>query len=1306
MIENPSILTHQSIDDSINDFIGTPLDELDEDIYQTAIDIFLLTDGWMKEYRDSFSELVQKLTLFESTNDVVRKKTSSVFSKIISTFSPETSKRDLDYDFLKRIANYRYGDGDFSLAESINDFFIAKKLGLQDLQFEILTFLLSKDPEEFEEFEVTGEKNEQALISLLAECRAKSVCVKADWHLTRVICLEDSSSPEAWACLEKLNAYTPCQRLDLKGIIDRNLFSSFIQSNSLVLLDITDSTFDDEFFESIYSYLTLESLGISDSIITKLPHVAVKSLTIKNNTQMKNMVASSATTVYCLSCPALETLSAPLATTVSFAKCGSLVSFSCQRASQVDCSSCDLLQFVDAPALTSANFSDCRSLAGKLSFDKVVDIDLTNCPALVELSCPQAIVVSCCGCVSLQAVALPLAEIVLFEVCHVLAGRLSFDKARQVTFVNCPALVELSCPQAITASCRGCSSLRLAVFPMAEEVFFSDCLSLAGKLLFDKAREVTFANCPDLIEFSALRATWVSCSECIKLQTVALPLAEEAVFNRCMALQTITLPAALKVTCTETPSLTSLTIPFAEYVDCKSCTALKSLSLPHAKTVECGGCSSLLNLTLPEATTVDCSFCLALESLILPKATKAKYDNCGALRKLSVNSLQSVQGLAFPLLSEFSALNAKIVSIQGTALTVLDFPLAVKVTCIGCTLLSSLSCAEATSLACNGCINLSDLHAPKLSRLVCPGVPSLKHIQIPEIIEISSDESFPYALLGAGHRAFQEKIALYKMLPGRIMPENEVPSVPPLDIESLAVELTHPLDLESLRKKFLACILNIDMDDSTAAYLDEGGKILNGGQLYSKQELLTGMGQIFECIRNEAGIERLLLKTWQNECVNTHCLSRPLRTSAFIRLAVAALEDGGEDDNVADTFHLLYRLGQLLSFFDALNFDRPREAGYILPARLKGDKGVPMSAEQLKANLVKLFDFVKSRKACLGSPRADDHKGLESYYKMLGRYLQWIAINLENSPWQDRAIHLIDLGVAGGACATRWLADADQIYRLTTPQSQVLTISDLIHIQDGQFKLGVLEEMCIDSEGQIDVHTYQQYKKRLTQNGIYIPGSRSLIEIEDPSTIIHLDATIMPRFLFEYRPVRVLLMFRDFLSSLLTDLKNRDLFLEFLKELRPPEWTGEDFSILNAISELELSGASRQEIRKVLAEKMYYIRPDWNAAAALENYAMKNIQWYPERWEKLKAEVAGLSIEEQKKRLQQEGIPLGQDDPDFSTEIFLNYVNPAFIETLLEKNSNGDPTFTLTWSAMFDILERAGKFEKIDASPNDGSSTL
>lgn len=937
---------------------------------------------------------------------------------------------------------------------------------------------------------------------------------------------------------------------------------------------------------------------------------------------------------------------------------------------------------------------------------KFKNVKCDGCTSLVSLKAPYARKVICTGCTSLVLLKAPYAREVNCTGCTSLAC-LKAPEAFLVDCAECTSLKTLTLPKGEIISCRLCSSLMEIKAPGANEFYGSGCHSLK-ELTLPIADYIDCEDSTSLVTLIAPKAKEVICSNCPSLENLITPIASTVICEGCTKLRALTILAdwGVQVDCRGCSSLVSLEVTSSSSINCSDCTALVSIEAPNAKEIKCTNCTSLKTLAPPKATVVDCTNCTELESLFLPEGIHVVHGSCASLVTLSLSKAMVVNCVSHSKLTGLFAPNARMCRlIDCISLETLSLPKAHKVICKGLTSLVGLSCSQARHLCLLESLKISSLYAPRLLLLRCDGLPNLKDFQVHDIVEIQPQEIVASLPLNAQQLACQKLLASYELHQASLVPDGMIPDVPPLNLE--AIPPLNDMEWPMLREKLMTLISNIDLDDSQALYYAEDGKIKNGGKTYTKEDLRNGLSQIFE--NSEEAIQHLLLNTY-NDVMNSTHYKAALRNSAFIRLLTTAGEDGIE--GVKRDLHLFYRLEQLLSFFDSINFDDPYKANYIHPGRTKNDRGECESPARIKANLIRLFDHVKNRKASLGSPPEASIDKLRLYYQTLEQYLQLLALNLANlTAPEEKASYLIDLGIAAGLCATRWLSDAMEIYTLSSPEQKFLKIPDLIHFEDTQFKLGLIQEFS-KKNGVVNVHTYQQYKRLLTRRGVF---SYEILErIPDPcETLALTEGMAMVVFCLEYRLSSVLNMVREFLKSLFSTSMHRGRLIEYLKEMKPVGWEGEHGKILEMVRCMEDAKAPRDDVRKALKKHGYPIRPDWSAHVALDSYLIQeelscgdNTEALRGKVKKWKTELACLSREDQKTYLQKKGVPLGPDDPDFSTEIILTCVNADYIASLFEKDSTGEPTFTLTWKAVCDILEQIQKISKKQTSPPSISGDL
>ncbi|MCP5504689.1 MAG: hypothetical protein H7A41_06000 [Chlamydiales bacterium] len=251
--------------------------------------------------------------------------------------------------------------------------------------------------------------------------------------------------------------------------------------------------------------------------------------------------------------------------------------------------------------------------------------------------------------------------------------------------------------------------------------------------------------------------------------------------------------------------------------------------------------------------------------------------------------------------------------------------------------------------------------------------------------------------------------------------------------------------------------------------------------------------------------------------MNTYSSSNELYLSQFVKDGIDLRHIQTKDIQL-DTSEVPeeVKVADLLTLFDAINFEHPDEPGFMPPTTRQEDTKI-YTAEELREGLGTFVTNVNGRVAFLGTPSAHDTVRLNAFYQQIedavrlslhkvtrdlgefkGTHPDLGALGEEDlrtyrNLLEDQARLVIDLAIAGKHCGARYMGDAMSSYFNFHGEAEVSgtledTLIELLAAKRNEVALAEIQRYFGTS-----THGFSQYMQHM--GGLLaIPGTQNVIE--------------------------------------------------------------------------------------------------------------------------------------------------------------------------------------------------------------------
>ncbi len=1130
--------------------------------------------------------------------------------------------------------------------------------------------------------------------------------------------------------------------------------------------------------------LTLIKVGISKTITSK-KQLAGK-LHIEDCPNLEGVQFPILRECVSINCPKLTHVKT-IASTINYQNCPLLEDFDLIHAATITLKDMSNIEKLDL----NASFIELENLSNlvEINHAKGGDISCKNLPKLKRIDCPtgKLELIECPAC---ELIDILKVKTLILTNCQV-GPKLDISDAEIVKLRNCPNVVSVSAINAIDVSFIECPKLVVAKTHQAETANYVDCPALQILLNPNARNNFSLKDFPVLKIVDVAKTAKLELENLPELKYVDAQSATEFISKICPSLEKVNMPLARNVTYFDSliPDVNSEII---ETFTANSCPLLNRINLPAAKDVYVIDCISTQEILAQEASTIHFKNLPSLKVISTPKAINCTIDNC-AIQWADLDHAEKINLKNLNQLIGFSANSAVEFTCSNLSVEVLKLPKAKDVTIRDCPVLREIGTNEAVQFSCSNTL-IESVELPQAKYATITHSPALKKIQANEaefldgsnnplveeiyagkarkVVLTNSYHKLRYlnvtaeGLLGALH---QDKINLLSVpllkLPSKQLKKvgkfgtyeinplsfnwgkySEIPDVPKVELpkENIDPNLTNRL------KKRLN---EINFKDNKAHYYHSDDQIINGGIVYSKEQLEMGLTIYFQILNSPVchqsskewigSLLAILTRELEENGNGRHAagpnqlsesqIIRSIKDSQIIRLAVAGLESVKNSEAnipmIERDLQILYTLNQLETDFKAINFDEPKITAYFDPDKLYDDHRKKITPAHLKQGIRHIFLHLLNRKRHFGIPTENEsngHQELRLYYHNLEQYLQLIAINLNNmKDLEAKGRLLIDFAMAGLHCGERWMADAIAAYDLSNTDLKFLTMQDRIYLTDARLRLGIIEELSKSQGNIINVHKYDQYI-RLIGEEYGIKNAGALKDIPDVPMDKNLTYEIAKEnFQKQYHFMRVIDFQRDFLLTLYKNIGTRDLFLDYFKNLISPKWIDRKFGgNIAKINQIIAEAPNRNVIRGKLSGELDFIcRPDWDEGKVLNfledtiNADFKNNFPFKDDHPHLSNEEFEVIVEkhlsqinsnkqilrdieqklaekltesEKREIFSSFGINPGPGSPDFLTEYLLTVINPTYLNSIMKQNG------FLELFAVCHLLTEVGKIKAIE----------
>lgn len=282
------------------------------------------------------------------------------------------------------------------------------------------------------------------------------------------------------------------------------------------------------------------------------------------------------------------------------------------------------------------------------------------------------------------------------------------------------------------------------------------------------------------------------------------------------------------------------------------------------------------------------------------------------------------------------------------------------------------------------------------------------------------------------------------------------------------------------------------------------------------------------------------------------------------------------------------KVDDLVTMFDAINFDKPGAPGYMPPSsRREGNK--TYSIGDLRKNLKNQFvQRIKTREAFFGTPPWHDTPRLMAFYQQIEDALRIsihkvqgdVAAYIEKNPdpesyegevlkgyknlLEDRARLVLDLAIAGVACGARYMSETmDAHGRLMedNADSQETLEGAFVELLASKRKEIALKKIA---EMGNDAHAFSKYMQNMGEV-VAIPGTKNIIE--HLSTDLDLDLHLK-EFFEEYTVDFIIEKIQEKIQGKKSQ-KFKELIIDWIKD-QVKDWKKEEYMERLKTIELEI----------------------------------------------------------------------------------------------------------------------------------------
>lgn len=211
--------------------------------------------------------------------------------------------------------------------------------------------------------------------------------------------------------------------------------------------------------------------------------------------------------------------------------------------------------------------------------------------------------------------------------------------------------------------------------------------------------------------------------------------------------------------------------------------------------------------------------------------------------------------------------------------------------------------------------------------------------------------------------------------------------------------------------------------------------------------------------------------------------------------------------------------------------------------KIKDDHGHDIDLSTFQEKLLDLFKYIRLRRNIVGTSANESIEELNMFYHRFGRYIQWIASELQKK--KDDVL-LIELGILSRHCATLWIEEMEAVYSLYKEEENYEKKEEELKIP---FKLRVLaskHRAAILHFISSNVH-YIKFFKKLIGEEFGIWGTRTSQATGDSCPIDVTEERLRSKFLSYYFIESFVFCMREELVTLYQ--KNPPLFIGFLKQI-------------------------------------------------------------------------------------------------------------------------------------------------------------